>query len=105
MNYRHFGNTFSKNTELLIKGCIYINCMDYDEYSREIDEDLMNDYILEGYRIYMKDDSVDPFTIGNAIWQVYYEYQEWDGNPENDNIDIFDVEGNLSVAIDLARSF
>jgi hypothetical protein len=79
--------------------------MEYDDYSREIDADLMNDYIQEGYRIYMKSDKLDPLTIGQAIWQAYYEYENWDGDPEEDKINIFDVEFNIDYYLDIVSQY
>lgn len=101
MNYRHFGNTFSKNTELLVKGCIYLNCMDYAQAVDELDPTLIDKYINEGYDRYLMGDTIDPFTIGDAIWQAWYDYFEWDGEPDDNEVDIFDVNENLNEYIRL----
>lgn len=100
MNYIHFGNTFSKNTELLIKGCIYINCMEYHPQADELDIDLLDHYIYEGYQRYLNSDTLNPFLIGDAIWHAFYDYLEYVGDADENPIDIYAVHANLDKYIE-----
>ena len=103
MNYIHFANTFSKNQELLIKGCIYHNCMEYAEVAEKIDSRIMHLYVEEAYKRYERHDKMCPFELGDAIWHAFYDYTEWKGNPDDNPIDIFDIENTLTTYFNLMR--
>lgn len=100
MTYKHFAHTFSKNVKLYVQGTMYMDCMEYADKVNEADITLMDKYMEAGYKRYLQDDMLSPIMIGRALYWLFYDY--FDSDADDDNIDIFNIEENLTKYITFA---
>lgn len=104
MTYKDFGNKFSKNMELFIKGSIYLECMEYATHVDAESKDLLDNYIHEGYLRWLDNPDLSPSFIGTALFHLFYEYYEVSQDLKDMHVDIADVRNNVTLFFGITRS-
>jgi hypothetical protein len=105
MNYVQFAEQYENQQELLIKGLMYMEIMEFADKINAYDPKVIDMYIKEGYDLYLNSDHISPIEIGMSIWWVFNDFTQWDGNPEEDHINLYDVEDNIVEYIDKFRTW